>query len=225
MIKYTEEQIFCGIIKNDKLIIGSIYWQYKSRVIAIGLKFNNFELNVEEIYDDAFIDLIDNIKKCKFKMNSSIFTYFVRIFLNKCLAELKIILRNRDRNEDYTKHILIAKSEFSDYIDIENFEIEIEQEVHRNNKKKQWKELLKLFEELDERCKKILKLKLGLDEDLLHFEPIIDEMTHEEVANIMGMTAVNERKKFSRCLKALIDSVLGNSELAMLLKGILSNKY
>ena len=160
--------------RNDEKTIRTVYNDYKKRFILFAKRYNISEQDTIDIYQDAFIALIENVKSGKVdEIKSSLSTYLFGIGKFMIFQKFK-------KNEQ----IHIAD-------DLES--IEVEDDLYSEDDiDSQVRLLQKGLDKLGEQCKKVLLL--------FYYE----EKKLDEIQEQLGYTSKDVLKsQKSRCLKQL----------------------
>ena len=139
-----------GILKNDSRVIGRIYDLHFSKIKSMVNNFHNLGLDAEDVFQDGLTRAVINIRKGRFRGESSFSTYLYGICRNICLKAY-----NKNKGT-WTTEIGQAIEELPD----DNFDM---LQVINEEKNK-----------LDEDCKRIIDMRFGLDDtvDSTRFEKI-----------------------------------------------------
>jgi RNA polymerase sigma factor (sigma-70 family) len=172
----TEEQLINGIINDDPFVINYIYRKNFDRIKSMVTGFKNINLDADDVFQEGLTRAIINVKKGKFKANSTFATYIYGICRNICLKEYE-----KNKNTfNFTKDEIKEITEEDNYFDV------LQQIIILKNK-------------LDEKCKKIINLRFGINYEIKQNKM----MRFDIIARILNITADNARQKFSRCLAKL----------------------
>ena len=186
---YSDIEILAGILGNEDVVIRHIYKKYFIKIKQMVFIFKNTVLDPDDIFQEGLTRAVINIREGRFRGESSFYTYLNSICRNICLKELSKIKGKT--------------VEISEYIQEENsIDFEIINQV------------LKVREQLNEPCLAVIDLRFDLkgpgpDEPI---KPTACK-SFEEIAELLGLTAVNARQRFKRCLDKLREYVLNETEL------------
>lgn len=191
---YSDTEIITGILGNENAVIRHIYKKYFIKIKQMVFTFRHVALDPDDIFQEGLTRAVMNIREDRFRGESSFYTYLNSICRNICLKELS---KTKGRNV-----------EIKDIIQEENsldFEL-----LNR---------LLEVRKQLNEPCLEIIDLRFDLkeqesDESL---KPMAGK-SFDEIAEILGLTSVNARQRFIRCLDKLREYVLNDIELKEYLK-------
>jgi RNA polymerase sigma factor (sigma-70 family) len=186
---YTDNEILAGILENENAVIRHIYKKYFIKIRQMVFTFKNTVLDPDDIFQEGLTRAVINIRESRFRGESSFYTYLNSICRNICLKELsKIKGKTMEINENIQEENSI------------DFEI--------------INQVLKVREQLNEPCLSVIDLRFDLK------EPEPDEplkptgcKSFEEIAEMLGLTVVNARQRFKRCLDKLREYVLNETEL------------
>lgn len=173
----SDEQIISGILNNDDKIIGSVYKEYYQRIKKMIYTFRNITLDPDDIFQEGLTRAIINIREGRFRGESSLLTYLNSICRNICLKEL-----SRKRTEPIEDQKLNEEDKSIDFELID--------------------ELLIIRNQMEEKCRTIIDLRFGLNDN----HPIKDS-SFDEIAAFLGLTAENARQRFKRCMDKLREFV------------------
>jgi len=188
---YSDIEILAGILGNEDVIIRHIYKKYFIKIKQMVFTFKNTILNPEDVFQEGLTRVVINIRESRFRGESSFYTYLNSICRNICLKELsKIKGKTVEINENIPEENSI------------DFEI-----IHQ---------VLKVREQLNEPCRAVIDLRFDLKEPESESEEPLKPTackSFEEIAEILGLTTVNARQRFKRCLDKLREYVLNETEL------------
>ncbi|MBL7906166.1 MAG: sigma-70 family RNA polymerase sigma factor [Bacteroidales bacterium] len=174
-----------------------IYKSYFPGIRSMVLGFRSLVLDAEDIFQDGLIDASNNLREGKFKGDSSFNTYLTSICRNKCRKQLERAARFGNN---------ISTIDVAD-----EPEADIEDLIAR---------LTLLKERMDEKCKKIIDLRFGLDKynsELKINSENCSNIRFEEIASKLNIEADTARQRFKRCLEKLKETVLADSSWSDLL--------
>lgn len=172
-IKSDQDKVVEGIKNNDPQTIKFIYREHFGKIRSMVNNFRYISLEPEDVFQEGLTRAVINIRKGVFKGDSSFSTYLYGICRNLCLKE-------------YNRSKLTTSNEIGDVKD------EVEDDYFDAIQL-----MLKLKENLDEKCKTIIDLRFGIgntDEGITRFEAI---------AAILKISADNARQRFGRCFSKL----------------------
>jgi RNA polymerase sigma-70 factor (ECF subfamily) len=153
--------------------------KYRKFVFSIALRYTNSYDDAEDISQDVFIKVFDNLGKFEFK--SSLKTWLYRITVNTCLnAKAKKSINNtlQKDNEIELDNVLVGNS---------------------NNPEKEYenKEFLERFEKalskLPERQREVFAMRY------------FDDMKYEEISEILGLTVGGLKANYYHAVKKLTE--------------------
>ena len=180
--KISDEKIIMGIINHHDKVIERVYNEYHRKIKKMVYTFRNSALDPDDIFQEGLTRAIMNIREGKFKGDSSFLTYLNGICRNICLKEL-----SKQKTGS-----LGAKDFISEHEDT-NYELLVN--------------LLKVRENFDWNCLKIIDLRFGLGEEENKGSAF------EEIASKLDISPENARQRFKRCLDKLRDIVFKDHEL------------
>lgn len=191
---YSDEEIISGILGNENSIISHIYKKYFIKIKQMVFTFRHTALDPDDIFQEGLTRAVMNIRESRFRGESSFFTYLNSICRNICLKEMN---KMKGRNEEIKETIQEENS-----VDYELLTC-----------------LLEVRKQLNEPCLEIIDLRFDLNEPDPD-EPIKPSAckSFEEIAELLGLTSVNARQRFKRCLDKLREYVLNDIELKEYLK-------
>lgn len=184
----TDESIIMGIINHDEAAIGAVYREYHQKIKKMVYTFRNTTLDPDDIFQEGLTRAIINIREGRFRGESSFMTYLNSICRNICLKEL-----SRKQTDPIGSRDL----------PVENNPINFEA----------LDQLLKIRNQLDEKCWSIIDLRFGLES-----EDTGKSKAFEEIAAELGLSPDNARQRFKRCLDKLREFVNDNVELKEMLR-------
>jgi RNA polymerase sigma factor (sigma-70 family) len=182
----SEDMIIKGIMGQQESIIARVYKDNLSRIKNLVWSFKNLQLDVEDIYQDGFTIAIMNIRKGKFRGESSFSTYLNSICRNICLKKLK----ERSSVEFNIEHEKIEENE-------NHFIIQ---------------KVLELRSQLDHKCREIIDLRFTLAGKYNESEPN-KCLSFDDIAEHLSITTENARQRFKRCLDGLRKLVVSSNEI------------
>ena len=183
----TDESIIMGIINHDEAAIGAVYREYHQKIKKMVYTFRNTTLDPDDIFQEGLTRAIINIREGRFRGESSFLTYLNSICRNICLKEL-----SRKQSGPIGTRDVIVEDNPTDFEALD--------------------QLLKIRNQLDEKCRTIIDLRFGLET-----EGTGKSKAFEEIAAELGLSPDNARQRFKRCLDKLREFVRGNLELKEML--------
>jgi RNA polymerase sigma factor (sigma-70 family) len=183
----TDESIIKGIINHDEAAIGAVYREYHQKIKKMVYTFRNTTLDPDDIFQEGLTRAIINIREGRFRGESSFLTYLNSICRNICLKEL-----SRKQSGPIGTRDVIVEDNPTDFEALD--------------------QLLKIRNQLDEKCRTIIDLRFGLET-----EGTGKSKAFEEIAAELGLSPDNARQRFKRCLDKLREFVRGNLELKEML--------
>ncbi len=181
--KDYDERIIEGILQNSNEIMTDVYKQYFKKIEKMVYSFHNTILEPEEIFQEGFTLAIINVKVGKFKGESSFYTYLNSICRNICLKQL-----SKKRDTGLSPGIAIKDED--DYF-------------NKRDTREIIDIVLKLKQKMDDKCKTIIDLRFLLGNDNAEKDPRESLLPFNEIGERLQLSAVNARKRFSRCLAKL----------------------
>jgi len=185
-LKDNDKNIINGIHNNSNQIMIPVYQQNFVKIKKMVRLFRNTTLDPEDIFQEGLTRTIMNIRAGKFKENSSFATYLYGICRNICLKQLsKIQTTELKQNQDF-----------------------VEEDNHFNL----LDNLLKVKEQMDDRCKTIIDLRFSLKGN-------IDKgdsnkcYSFDEISDKLHLSAANARQRFKRCIDKLRERISSTPEL------------
>jgi len=182
-----DESIIMGIINHDEAAIGAVYREYHQKIKKMVYTFRNTTLDPDDIFQEGLTRAIINIREGRFRGESSFLTYLNSICRNICLKEL-----SRKQSGPIGTRDVIVEDNPTDFEALD--------------------QLLKIRNQLDEKCRTIIDLRFGLET-----EGTGKSKAFEEIAAELGLSPDNARQRFKRCLDKLREFVRGNLELKEML--------
>jgi RNA polymerase sigma factor (sigma-70 family) len=181
--KITDQDIVNGILQNDSETIKLIYKNNFDRIESMVKGFRNISLDAEDVFQEGLTRAIINVRNKKFKGDSSFPTYLYGICRNLCL-------------KDYHKNKAIVNKEIFD----------IKEEIEEDHFER-LQLIIKLKDQLDEPCKRIIDLRFGIQQN--------DGVStrFESIAKVLNINADNARQRFRRCFGKLKNLVSDYKEL------------
>lgn len=172
-----EIEIIEKIVSGNRTVIDTLYLENYPIIRHFIEKNNGNEENAKDIYQDAFIVLIRNIKKGIFKGDSSISTYLYAIARRMWLKELNTITRRQSKIKDIQN--LYKEENDYDHEHWEQHEIKL-------------KQLNKVMYKLGEPCSTILT------------DFYVNNLSMEDIKTKMGYTtAGNAKNQKYKCMQRL----------------------
>ena len=176
--------IFISMIENDgeRHFAERIFNEYEEIMYRAAYKILENVQESEDVVFDVLVKIVENIKYFMEKDCHELAPLFVTIIKNTAID----VYRKRQNNPT----VLLFDDESGDCSDtVGDFVVN----------KDLYERLLALLDELDPTYMNVLKLKL------LH------ECSNEKIAELLGITEVNVRKRYSRGKKMIIDSLNGGN--------------
>jgi RNA polymerase sigma factor (sigma-70 family) len=171
------EELIEGVLNNDPEVIRTLYHQHYDTIINMVRHFKYLSIEPEDVFQEGLTRAILNIRRGKFKGNSSFGTYLYGICHNLCLKDY-------ERNKKTVRLRKVPQQTEEDYDD----------DYYERLQK--WLEAKK---QLDEKCVQIINLRFGIQNGSEN-----NEMKRfDEIADKLKITAENARQRFGRCMKKL----------------------
>ena len=186
-VKKTDQDIIDGIIRNDSETIKLIYKNNFDRIESMVKGFRNISLDAQDVFQEGLTRAIINVRNGRFKGNSSFPTYLFGICRNLCL-------------KDYRHSKPIVDKEMMD------IQEEVEEDPFESLQL-----IVKLKDQLDDQCKRIIDLRFGI----VSGEGISTRF--ESIAKVLDINTDNARQRFKRCFGKLKSLVSNNKELNALM--------
>jgi RNA polymerase sigma factor (sigma-70 family) len=170
-----EKDIVDGLREGDNLAVKVLYKNHYPAVLNYILKNNGNTEVAKEIYQQAFVVLVEKLQDEKFTLSASAGTFLFAVSKNLWLAQLKERKRFSDKDADAQDFVNIP---------LDMNEILIKEE--------QFSILYKCLDEIGESCKKLLS---GF---------YLDQKTMETLAAELGYTnSDNAKNQKYKCLQRL----------------------
>jgi RNA polymerase sigma factor (sigma-70 family) len=182
-ISYKEKELIDGIVSENDNVLLYIYKNSYRPVRHLITANSGNEEDARDIFQEALIILYKKLKSDNLKLHCSISTFIYSIAKLLWLKELKIRGKEVKGYNDYDDYA----DESSNIVKI--FEYNERLSFYR-----------RIFEQLSEDCKKILKM-------------FMKNFTISEVTKIMGYSSEQHTKnRRYRCKKALVNRIIKNPE-------------
>ena len=91
-----EEDLIRGCVKEDRVSQKELYKRFAGKMMAVCLRYSNSSMDAEDILQDGFIKVFDNISK--FKMEGSLEGWVRRIMVNTAINKIRA---NKIKFEDF----------------------------------------------------------------------------------------------------------------------------
>src|SRR4051812_23721093 len=85
--RMKEEDLVLGCIKEDKHCQIELYKRYAGKMMAVCMRYANSRMEAEDMLQDGFIKVYDNIGK--FKMEGSLEGWVRRIMVNTAINKIR----------------------------------------------------------------------------------------------------------------------------------------
>ncbi len=183
MINYTESELIEGVKSGDKVVILFIMRHYADNIKKMinDLKIER-HIQPEDVIQEGMVELIINIRGGKFRMDSSVSTYYYSICRFICLKHYNRFKNIHSVDEDSIKDNELIDKEADDRLDL----------------------VLKILKEMKKECIEIIDLRFGLSGEGRFFEGPGENRGFEEIAKYLKIEYANARQRFSRCMQALL---------------------
>jgi RNA polymerase sigma factor (sigma-70 family) len=132
----SEDELITGCCKNDRTFQRHLYEKYSRRMYVVCLRYTKNQLEAEDILQESFIKVFDNIKK--FRRECPLEAWIKRIVINTALKN------NR------------SKLYLHPAVDVEHVEEDFNEEITLSNYN--YKELLELVRQLPPRYQIVFNL-------------------------------------------------------------------
>lgn len=199
--KEIDQKIIDDIMNNRDKMINYVYEKYSGRIKSMVIGFHSLELNPDDIFQEGLIAAIENIRKNRFKGESSFYTYLYHICQNICNRTLRNSMKRREK-----------EGEMEGIIEIESDN----EDLTSNQKEELINIMMRLKIEMDEKCRRIFDLRFGIGKmDSTGLIANLDSeknIRFKEIAEILNINETNARKRFERCLEQLRQAALSDNE-------------
>lgn len=82
-----EEDLIKGCVKEDRVCQKELYKRFAGKMMAVCLRYSNSKMEAEDILQDGFIKVFDNLSK--FKMEGSLEGWVRRIMVNTAINKIR----------------------------------------------------------------------------------------------------------------------------------------
>lgn len=172
----TEEDVITGIKNDDQSTLSELYRAHYPLILNFIVNNKGDEQDAKDIYQEAFMVLIHNIKNEVFKAESKVRTYLYSICRRQWLKEL----HNRNR-------YMIGYQDHEDYV-----EIDIQEGDEIDEFRERYVRMENCLREIGEPCRSVIKMFY------------IQKRSMQDIAEEMGYTnASNAKTQKYKCLKRL----------------------
>ncbi len=178
MSYYSDESYIERVLSGDKSSYALLVERHKNMVFTIARRMMENREEAEEVAQDAFLKAYKSLKK--FKQESKFSTWLYKIVYNQCITELRKKKKTVNSLDDEETNI-----------DIEDTYNKIDQLEETDRKRY----LDKAIDSLDDDDSMIVTLFYQ------------DEMSTEEIAEIMDMSVSNIKIKLYRSRKKLYEAL------------------
>jgi RNA polymerase sigma-70 factor, ECF subfamily len=182
MKNLTDLEIIESVKKGNQSDYEIIIDRYKNKAFSLVKRILKNEMEAEEVLQDCFIKAYDSLKN--FRMESKFSTWFYRIVYNTTLTKLSSKKRK-------------IESEMSSVED--HFDLESEYDF-RSSEKKDLSEFIKMMIE-----------KLPENYSLIITMFYMNEMSCEEISEMLGTSVSNVKVMLHRSRNALKDLMIKNN--------------
>jgi len=171
---YSENEIRFGVKKEDEKILAQLYAEVYPKVEQMLLKNGGKTDDAKDIFQEAFVVLIENLRENKFKGDSKVSTYLFSISkykwynLNKKNKNVSLDLMKESKNWEASEEIIESSYD-----------------------EKTLTKLKVAMSELSEECRKLLVENYYLNKDM------------KELAEAMDYSYAFIRVKKNRCMNTL----------------------
>lgn len=172
----TEEDIITGIKNDDQSTMSELYRTYYPLILNFIVNNKGDEQDAKDIYQEAFMILIHNVKNEVFKAESKVKTYLYSICRRQWLKELQ----NRNR-------YMVGYQEHDDYI-----EFDTQEGVDIDAFRQRYLHMENSLREIGEPCRSVIKMFY------------IQNLSMQTIADEMGYTnSANAKTQKYKCLRRL----------------------
>lgn len=177
MSDLEEIKFWHDFIDGDLDVLSVLFLHYAKGLVSYGMKIYPDNELVKDSIQEVFIQLIH--KRHKLKRNDKIKGLVYRMLRNKMIDEIKLI--NRSKRIDN----LIFNTSSNIEMDAEHKHIRLEEEMKRNSM------LTSALDQLSSRQKEAMFLKYS------------NELSYEQISEVMGISIASARTLIYRTLKQL----------------------
>ncbi len=181
MFRLDEIDIVKGLKNEDPNVIKYIYKNYYRMIFKMTKKFGYMVLEPEDIFQEGLTRTIINIRNNKYYAKSTIGTYLYSVCRNICLKEINKKKEINMEVEDST-----VDNQLFDEFDF-------------------YQRLIELIDSLNQKCKKIIYIRFGLNENHKKSQPSYSSrnIRFEDIALNLEISADNARQRFKRCIEKI----------------------
>jgi len=178
MVRLNEIDLIAGLKNEDPHIIKYVYKKYYRMIHNMTKKFGYLVLQPEDVFQEGVTRTIINIRNNTYYAKSTYSTYLYSICKHICLKEINKKKEVNIEVEGYT----------TDNQSFDKFDF--------------YQRLIELIDSLDQKCKKIIYIRFGLqDNEKKSLSTYLSRnIKFEDIALILDISAENARQRFKRCI-------------------------
>jgi RNA polymerase sigma factor (sigma-70 family) len=174
-ISYSEEALAIGLEQQDPTIMQYLYKKLGPMAVKLVSQYGGSHADAEDVFQESILAAFVNVKTGKYTRTNSakLSTYILQICKYKWLDQ---------RKSAYRQKTTFDIPENSEHAGLEDDHFETEEKVQT---------LYRLFEQLGDQCKKILK----------HF--YWEKRSIVEIGELMSLDPASAKNQKYRCMKRL----------------------
>lgn len=167
---------------NQRKAQAEIYNRFSAKLFSVCLRYSNNYEDAQDVFQDGFILIFKKINQ--FRFQGSFEGWMRRIMVNCCIE------RHRSKN-----HLYILNEDITLDKDVEEFEFDLDDEGESHS----YKDLLEFIQKLPSRYQQVFNLY------------VIEEYSHQEIANMLGISVGTSKSNLSRAREKLMDMINKNN--------------
>ncbi|MBT8234208.1 MAG: sigma-70 family RNA polymerase sigma factor [Saprospiraceae bacterium] len=185
---FSDQEIAAGLLAQDSKVLNYLYSEFYPIVLNM-IGNNKDEEMAKDIFQDGMIAIYSNLKDGKYivSKNAKLRTYFLQV----CKFKWYDILKSSSYKKTTS---LDTDFDYADEIDEDDTFEKVEQQ----------KKIHKLFDQLGEKCKKILKLYYW------------EKLKMNDIAERLSMKTDSVKNGKYRCIQQLKDMAKNSSNLKII---------
>lgn len=178
----THRELIDGCVRGKRTAQDELYHRYAGRLFAVSLRYTRNRMEAEDLLQESFVKIFKNIHTVKSDNEKLLFAWMRRVLINHTLNYL------RDQ-----RHF-----RFMDDLDInsEDWAAEgVEQDLDHQFDRMSPEQIIDLISALPEGYRTVFNMYA------------IEEYTHQEIADALGISVSTSKTQLMKARKALMEAI------------------
>lgn len=180
MLRYTEQDILKGCLKDDKFFQELLYKEYSKKMFGVCMRYAPNRDVAHDLFQEGFIKVFRSLHQ--FKGQSALSSWMYRVFVSTSINYIQRQLKNQ------------FEVSLNDHLNLSDDSVNEEEKEHWLNHISS-AEALDMVQALPEKYRLIINLYA------------IEKHSHQEIADLLDITEASSRSQLSRARKLLSEQL------------------